>query len=147
MRISDWSSDVCSSDLPVSDARGPESSGQPITLEFDDNRLLALLSGEHDRYLARIEQQFGVAVTPRGNLLMISGAADAQARARIVLTELYGRLAQGRMIEMGDVDRAIRLARAEDAPGGQRNAPVFTKSRDRKSAGAAGYTPGPEPRK
>src|SRR3546814_4289343 len=77
---------------PVSDARGPESSGQPITLEFDDNRLLALLSGEHDRYLARIEQQFGVAVTPRGNLLMISGAADAQARARIVLTELYGRL-------------------------------------------------------
>src|SRR3546814_19809385 len=84
MRISDWSSDVCSSDLPVSDARGPESSGQPITLEFDDNRLLALLSGEHDRYLARIEQQFGVAVTPRGNLLMISGAADARSAERRV---------------------------------------------------------------
>src|SRR3546814_6263408 len=89
MRICDWSSDVCSSDL-------------------------------------------------------FSGAADAQARARIVLTELYGRLAQGRMIEMGDVDCAIRMARAEDAQGGQMNAPVITKSRDRNAAGAAGDRTVPE---
>src|SRR3546814_20608322 len=88
MRICDWSSDVCSSDL-------------------------------------------------------FSGAADAQARARIVLPELYGRLAQGRMIEMGDVDGAIRMARAEDAQGGQLNAPVLNKSRDRNATGAAGHRPVP----
>jgi len=123
---------------PVSDVHGPDSAGQPITIEFDDNRLLALLFGEHDRHLARIEQRLGVAVTPRGNLLMIGGTAEAQARARAVLTELYDRLAQGRMIEMGDVDGAIRMTQSEDTRGGQMNAPVMTKSRDRSNAGTAG---------
>lgn len=67
---------------PVSDARGPEPSGQPIILDFDDNRLLALLFGEHDRHLARIEERVGVAVASRGNRLMITGPADAQAQAK-----------------------------------------------------------------
>ncbi len=130
---------------PVSDARGAGSSGQPITLEFDDNRLLALLAGEHDRHLAQIEQKLDVAVTPRGNLLMISGDGPAQQRARAVLNELYGRLAQGRMIEMGDVDGAIRMALAEDAAqGGPMNAPVITKSRDRNTAAGGGDRPVPE---
>ncbi|WP_341705190.1 PhoH family protein [Ferrovibrio sp.] len=129
----------------MSDARGAGSSGQPITLEFDDNRLLALLAGEHDRHLAQIEQKLDVAVTPRGNLLMISGDGPAQQRARAVLNELYGRLAQGRMIEMGDVDGAIRMALAEDAAqGGPMNAPVITKSRDRNTAAGGGDRPVPE---
>ena len=49
----------------MSEARGPAAIGQPVILEFDDNRLLALLFGEHDRHLARIEQQLGVSVTQR----------------------------------------------------------------------------------
>lgn len=118
---------------PVSDARGTDTAGQPIILEFDDNRLLALLFGEHDRHLARIEQQFGIAVTPRGNRLMISGDAAAAQLASAVLGELYGRLEQGRMIEMGDVDGAIRMAQAENQQGGPMNAPVMTKSRDRNA--------------
>jgi phosphate starvation-inducible PhoH-like protein len=32
-------------------------SGQSIILDFDDNRVLALLFGEHDRHLARIEER------------------------------------------------------------------------------------------
>lgn len=66
----------------MSDARGPETSGQSTLLDFDDNRLLALLFGEHDRHLARIEERLGVAVASRGNRLMITGAADAQAQAK-----------------------------------------------------------------
>jgi phosphate starvation-inducible PhoH-like protein len=113
---------------PVSDLRGPEASGQPTILDFADNRLLALLFGEHDRHLARIEERLGVAVTPRGNRVMISGPAEGQSQASQVLNQLYGRLEGGRMIEMGDVDGAIRMIQ-----GGQMNAPVTARLRDKAS--------------
>lgn len=110
----------------MSDARGADNSGQPIILDFDDNRLLALLFGEHDRHLARIEERIGVAVASRGNRLMISGPADAQVQAKKVLTDLYRRLETGTEIEMGDVDGAIRMTQ-----GGPMNAPVTAKLRDK----------------
>ena len=37
----------------------PATSG-PAHMQFDDNRLLPLLFGEHDQNLARIEQELGV---------------------------------------------------------------------------------------
>ncbi len=86
------------------------STPQPLVLDFADNRLLALLFGEHDRHLSRIEQQLGVSVSPRGNRLVIAGPSDGQESARAVLTELYGRLETGVMIEMGDVEGAVRMA-------------------------------------
>ncbi len=91
--------------MPVS-----ASTPQPLVLDFADNRLLALLFGEHDRHLSRIEQQLGVSVSPRGNRLVIAGPSDGQESARAVLTELYGRLETGVMIEMGDVEGAVRMA-------------------------------------
>jgi phosphate starvation-inducible PhoH-like protein len=133
---------------PVSDARGPAPSGQPIVLEFDDNRLLALLFGEHDRHLARIEQQLGVSVTPRGNRLMISGPEEGRRDAQTVLSELYGRLEKGGVVEMGDVDGAIRMAQAGQRAGetgGSMSAPVTAKPRERtERGGAAGDRPAPE---
>ena len=93
----------------------PHMAQGPLLLDFEDNRLLVPLFGEHDRHLARIEQQLGVAVTPRGNRLAIAGKADAQAAARDVLTELYARLQGGAQIEIGDVEGAIRMARARYA--------------------------------
>lgn len=113
----------------MSDARGPEASGQPIILDFDDNRLLALLFGEHDRHLARIEERLGVAVASRGNRLMISGPAEAQGQAKKVLTDLYRRLETGGEIEMGDVDGAIRMTQ-----GGPMNAPVSGNAKLRDKA-------------
>lgn len=86
------------------------STSQPLVLDFADNRLLALLFGEHDRHLSRIEQQLGVSVSPRGNRLVIAGPSDGQESARAVLRELYGRLETGAMIEMGDVEGAVRMA-------------------------------------
>jgi len=113
----------------VSDTRGPETSGQSTLLDFDDNRLLALLFGEHDRHLARIEERLGVAVASRGNRLMITGAADAQAQAKKVLTDLYRRLEGGAELEMGDVDGAIRMTQ-----GGPMNAPVSGNAKLRDKA-------------
>jgi len=93
----------------VSDASTPR--GHPAqVLDFEDNRLLVPLFGEHDRHLVCIEQRLGVAVTPRGNRLSITGPAAAQAAAGEVLSELYARLKQGAVIEMGDVEGAIRMA-------------------------------------
>ena len=43
----------------------------PLVIDFDDNRLLTELFGEHDRNLARIEQKLGVSLVPRGNRVAI----------------------------------------------------------------------------
>jgi len=78
-------------------------------LTFDDNNLLPALFGEHDRHLARIEQQLGVVVTSRGNQLAISGpewAADAASR---ILNGLYARLQTGLGVSPSDVDAALRI--------------------------------------
>ena len=86
----------------------------PIHLQFDDNRLLPLLFGEHDQNLARIEQELGVSLVSRGNQLAISGAGPAVATARQVLTMLYQRLKRGLEVNRSEVDASLRMARQDD---------------------------------
>jgi len=78
-------------------------------LEFADNRLLIDLCGEHDRNLARLENELGVQILRRGNHLQIMGEAPSRDRAVETLQALYSRLAEGRSLEAGDIDGAIRL--------------------------------------
>jgi len=85
-----------------------------LHLQFDDNRLLPLLFGEHDQNLARIEKELGVSLVSRGNQLAISGPGPAVAIARAVLTGLYQRLKRGLAVDRGEVDAAMRLARQDD---------------------------------
>jgi phosphate starvation-inducible PhoH-like protein len=85
--------------------------GTPLHLQFDDNRLLPLLFGQHDQNLARIEQELGVTLVSRGNQLAISGPPTAVALARQVLTGLYQRLKRGLDVDRGEVDAAMRLVR------------------------------------
>jgi len=92
------------------DASAPQS-GAPLHLQFDDNRLLPLLFGQHDQNLARIEQELGVSLVSRGNQLAISGPPAAMQVARAVLTGLYQRLKRGLDVDRGEVDAAMRLAR------------------------------------
>jgi phosphate starvation-inducible PhoH-like protein len=121
----------------------------PVHLQFDDNRLLPMLFGEHDRNLARIEQQLGVSLVSRGNQLAISGPAESVETARAALNALYGRLKRGLEVDRHEVDAALRLAQAGgDAlepdiagrPGFERGA-VRTQRRtiSARSAGQAGY--------
>jgi phosphate starvation-inducible PhoH-like protein len=86
----------------------------PLHLQFDDNRLLPLLFGQHDQNLARIEQELGVSLVSRGNQLAISGPPAAVATARQVLTGLYQRLKRGLDVDRGEIDAAMRLARQDD---------------------------------
>ena len=90
----------------------------PVHLQFDDNRLLPLLFGEHDQHLARLERELGVSMVSRGNQLIISGAEDSVTVARQILTGLYQRLKRGQHLDKHDIDAAIRLSRQDDAPRG-----------------------------
>ncbi|MGK2741884.1 PhoH family protein [Tepidicaulis sp. LMO-SS28] len=86
--------------------------GGSLVLDFDDNRHLTELFGEHDRHLARIEQALGVEATARGNQLVISGSAPARAQAEMIIRDLFARLKEGLEVTAGEVDGAIRMAQA-----------------------------------
>jgi phosphate starvation-inducible PhoH-like protein len=94
----------------------------PVHLQFDDNRLLPLLFGEHDQHLARLERELGVSMVSRGNQLIISGAEDSVTVARQILTNLYQRLKRGQEVDKHDIDAAIRLSRQEDEGRGDEGA-------------------------
>jgi phosphate starvation-inducible PhoH-like protein len=86
-------------------------------MRFDDNSLLAMLFGEHDRHIAQIEHALGVTIGSRGNELEISGPSDSVDVAKTVLGDLYDRLKRDRRLDAGDVDAAIRMAGARGADG------------------------------
>jgi phosphate starvation-inducible protein PhoH and related proteins len=95
-----------------------------LALAFDDNRVLALLMGQHDAHLAVIEQRLGVTITPRGNRLAIRGDRTTAELARSVLLHLYTKAARGDEINRGEIDGAIRMVKVaeekEVASGGVR---------------------------
>ena len=81
-------------------------------MAFDDNALLAVLYGNHDRNLVRIEQLANVQLSARGNQLAIAGASEDAAIAHKVIAGLYERLKRGLSIEMADIDAAVRFAKS-----------------------------------
>jgi len=85
-----------------------------LTLEFPDNRLLIDLCGEFDRNLTHIESALGVQLLHKGNSIAIVGDTEGSERTAEALRTLYARLEQGKEVEPGDVDAAIRLGRSGD---------------------------------
>jgi len=83
----------------------------PTILQFDDNRLLPLLYGQHDQNLARVERNLGVAIASRGNRLAISGERERVAAAGEALQALWRRLVRGLPVGDAEVDAACRLVR------------------------------------
>jgi phosphate starvation-inducible PhoH-like protein len=79
-------------------------------MQFEDNALLPLLLGDHDRYLTRLEQGFGVKMSCRGNRVSINGRQSAVERTQEALAGLYKRLTGGQAVDMGEVDAAIRMS-------------------------------------
>lgn len=88
-----------------------------IRIEFEDNRLLSSVFGEHDRHLARIEQQLDVSLHNRGNVVTVSGPPDAAETARNILDRLYQAVQTGQQVGPAEVDAALRMANGngEDA--------------------------------
>ncbi|MGY6770413.1 PhoH family protein [Komagataeibacter sp. NFXK3] len=81
-----------------------------VTMQFEDNVLLAQLVGDHDRHLLHLERGFDVRLACRGNRIAISGAARRVELTQATLTELYRRATAGQAVDTATVDTAIRLA-------------------------------------
>jgi phosphate starvation-inducible PhoH-like protein len=92
------------------------SGGKSVTLQFQDNLLLPLLLGEHDRHLARIEQAVGVRLSCRGNRVAIAGETARVEAAQGILRELWRRLERGDSVGRTDVEAAIKLAESDLDP-------------------------------
>ena len=86
-------------------------------MRFDDNTLLPLLFGDHDRHLVRIEHALGVVLRSRGNEVAISGPPSSVAATEAVLRTLYDKLKQGLPMGGGEVEGAIRMAAGRSAEG------------------------------
>jgi phosphate starvation-inducible PhoH-like protein len=93
---------------------GPLVAGRTVTLQFQDNTLLPLLLGDHDRHLVRIEQGMGVRVSCRGNRVAITGEPARVEATQLALAGLWRRLEKGDGVSMSDVDAAIRMTEADD---------------------------------
>ncbi len=78
-------------------------------VEFPDNRLLIDLCGGFDKNLAQVEKNLGVTIARRGNVLALHGEDESRGRAEEALRALYQRLEQGRSVEPGDIDAAMRF--------------------------------------
>ena len=94
----------------VSGEAAPITTGKAMTLQFSDNHLLALLLGDHDRNLVRLEQGLGVRLAARGNRVSVSGDPTRTAVAAAALGALYKRLEQGKGLSRADVETAVRMA-------------------------------------
>jgi len=112
----------------VSDTAATGRSADVRRMTFDDNALLPVLYGNHDRHLVRIEQLANVQLSARGNQLAIAGSADDAAVAHKAIAGLYERLKRGLSIEIADVDAAVRFART-GADGGSDNDGIRTRRR------------------
>ena len=82
--------------------------GEPTVVFFDDLRLVRDLLGDYDANLAVLEDRLGIEAVVNGNAVSLRGPEASCATAKSVLEQLYGRLAQGEMIGVGEVVGAIR---------------------------------------
>jgi phosphate starvation-inducible PhoH-like protein len=102
--------------------KAKKSVSEQITLEFDDNKLLAALGGPHEKHFARLEQRLDLRVTQRGNRIAVTGGD--RRRGATILSALYARLEAGESITLAEVDAELRFTdsgRAE-TPGAIRTA-------------------------
>lgn len=78
-------------------------------IDFDDNRLVADLSGEFDSHLSILEDVLGVQIDPRGNRFAVRGPKSARERAIAALNTLYAKLQRGEVFGAGEVRAAAKL--------------------------------------
>ncbi len=85
-----------------------------LELAFEDNRLAAQLYGDFDQNLALIEQRLAVQATPRGNHVLLKGAASAVDQSRRFSSRSMA-CSRRPSIEIANVDTMIRMVQTEDS--------------------------------
>jgi len=102
-----------------------------VHLKFDDNSLVSLLCGEHDRYLVHMEKALDISIVLRGNFLSITGPTQAVSAAHSGLQILYDRLSRGLPVDSQEVDAVLRLGPSEEATGGAVDEDLVIRTRKR----------------
>jgi len=90
--------------------KGKSHDHRRMVVEFENNQLAAIVFGQHDQNLARIEQRLGVVLINRGNRVAIEGSAEKSDLAKRILADLYEHAKGGQEINIGEVDGAIRMS-------------------------------------
>lgn len=90
--------------------RSKKASKHSTNLFFEENRLLPILYGRGEEHLNRLSTLLGVELITRGNMLSISGQMRDVAVAEQILMDLYSQISAGEMIDLKDVDAAVRMA-------------------------------------
>ena len=111
--------------------------GEPTVVFFDDLRLVRDLLGDYDANLAVLEDRLGIEAVVNGNAVSLRGPEASCATAKSVLEQLYGRLAQGEMIGVGEVVGAIRHAKTVEPGDERRTQRSSFPTRSRSARGSA----------
>ena len=95
---------------PPTTAHEPVRKPETMSVQFESNALLPMLYGENDKNLTKIEKGFGVVANSRGNVINITGDAEAVKKSVEILKELYRKLENDIEVGSAEVDAAIRMA-------------------------------------
>ena len=89
-----------------------------IRMDFEDNDILALLSGEHNHYLAHIEKSLDVSLDSFGNSIKISGPVKSTKTAQWVIEDLYKKIRTGGAADFDKtmIDDALRWVMTGQTP-------------------------------
>ena len=79
------------------------------TISFNDNSILPIVFGEHDKFLEIIENKLSVSIITRGNFLKISGDANKVKITCNLLRTLFENAKQNNFLDEGEVHGMINI--------------------------------------
>ena len=83
-------------------------------LELEDNKVLIELYGQHDENLTKIENNFGIHISYRGNIIEFRGNEDACSSASKFISSVYKKLVKGKKINEDIFDDFSKNSKQSD---------------------------------
>ena len=84
-------------------------------LELEDNKVLIELYGQHDENLTKIENNFGIHISYRGNIIEFRGNEDSCSSASKLISSVYKKLVNGKKINEDIFDDFSKNSKQSDA--------------------------------
>ena len=84
-------------------------------LELEDNKVLIELYGQHDENLTKIENNFGIHISYRGNIIEFRGNKDSCSSASKLISTVYKKLVNGKKINENIFDDFLKYSKKSDA--------------------------------
>ena len=84
-------------------------------LELEDNKVLIELYGQHDENLTKIENNFGIHISYRGNIIEFRGNKDSCSSASKLISSVYKKLVNGKKINENIFDDFSKYSKKSDA--------------------------------